>query len=741
MHRLRGWKSLSWRLPLLISGLLVAALAVFAIVGYRQLTGALLDVAKARVVNAANLLARTVESSVPPVSADLTKTAADSTVRRFALTNDPAARTDATRFLAEKISKTPQVIAVELRDKNGNRTLWVDGPAAAKAPKLREGHVESSPPHGLVIGPIVANRGTLYHEAAFPITTTAGDTIGRLVQFREVSSAQGVALIGGLIGSDATLLFSSPGGKWNDLATLVPGPPVVPDGPQIISYKAADGSDRLGAAVPVKLTPWLVWVDIHKDAILAPAHHFLDLMLLTGLLILIIGAIGAWLISRQITAPLREIALASNGISTGDYTRRVAVSSDDELGFLADSFNDMARDLTHQRKLEEQLRQAQKMEAVGQLAGGVAHDFNNLLTVIMSYSSMLLADGDSGDPDRGDIQAISDAAVRAAALTRQLLAFSRKQVLQLQPVNVNAIVTDVEKMLRRLIGEDISLSTHLDPQLALINADAGQLEQVLLNLAVNARDAMPDGGTLTLTTDNADLSDEHRDRHLGAAPGKYIMLAVTDTGTGMTREVQQRLFEPFYTTKGAGKGTGLGLATVHGIVKQLGGDVYVYSELGHGTTFKVYFPQLTAVPDVLVAAVESREAPRGSETILLAEDDDALRALGARVLREFGYNVLVARTGGDALRIVAEHRGPIDLVATDVVMPEMSGGQLVEKVLKARPGIRVLFMSGYTDDEVMRRGVIDGQTAFLQKPFTPDMLAHKVRAVLDLPPGVIGGAI
>jgi len=391
------------------------------------------------------------------------------------------------------------------------------------------------------------------------------------------------------------------------------------------------------------------------------------------------------------------------------------------------------RDLTRERKLEDQLLQAQKMEAVGQLAGGVAHDFNNLLTVIMSYSSMLLTDGGPGDSNRDDIQAISDAAARAAALTRQLLAFSRKQVLQLQPVNVNAVVTDVEKMLRRLIGEDISLSTHLDPQLALINADPGQLEQVLLNLAVNARDAMPDGGSLSITTDNADLSEEHGERHLGAAPGKYIMLAVTDTGTGMTREVQQRLFEPFYTTKAAGKGTGLGLATVHGIVKQLGGDVYVYSELGHGTTFKVYFPYLTTTPELVVAPTEQGEAPRGSETILLAEDDDALRSLGARVLGAFGYHVLVARTGGDALRIVAEHLGPIDLVATDVVMPEMSGSQLVEKVLKARPGIRVLFMSGYTDDEVMRRGVIDGQTAFLQKPFTPDMLAHKVRAVLDVP--------
>jgi CheY-like chemotaxis protein len=301
-------------------------------------------------------------------------------------------------------------------------------------------------------------------------------------------------------------------------------------------------------------------------------------------------------------------------------------------------------------------------------------------------------------------------------------------------MSINTVVTDVEKMLRRLIGEDITLTTHLGSDLAFILGDPGQLEQVLINLAVNARDAMPGGGCLTITTDNVELADGHGERHFGAEAGKYVMLAVTDTGSGMTKEVQQRLFEPFYTTKAVGKGTGLGLATVHGIVKQSGGDVYVYSELGHGTTFKVYFPRLLKVPDMVMTTSEFRAvAPRGTETVLLAEDDDSLRALGARVLGALGYEVLVARTGSDALRIVAEHKGRIDMIATDVVMPEMNGSQLVEKVLAVRPGLRVLFMSGYTDDEVMRRGVIDGQTAFLQKPYTPDVLAHKVREVLDVP--------
>lgn len=751
MHRLHGRKSLSKRLPLLISGLLIAALAAFAFVGYKQLTSALTAAANDRAQSASKLLARTFDTQLPQLRAALSETASDSAVQRFLGTNDPRDRSAAERSLANKIAKTPQVIGLELRDRDGKRLVWVGGPDSAKAAVLRGGHVASVPPGGMLAGPIVADRGTLFYESTAPITRSPGDTVATLAQFRELGSAQSAQLIAGLIGSHATFLIGDTTGVWNNLVTVVPGPPLNSRSPSVLSYTASDGSARLGSWAVVRQAPWIVWVDIRTSSILAPARRFLGVMALAGLLILILGAIGAWLIGRQITTPLHDLALAAKDISDGDYTRRVVVPSEDELGVLAESFNDMAHviedshrelegrmaatvhDLTRQRKLEDQLVQAQKMEAVGQLAGGVAHDFNNLLTVIMSYSSMLLTDMGANDAARGDIQEISDAAQRAATLTRQLLAFSRKQVLQIRAVNVNAVVVDVERMLRRLIGEDILLTTHLNSDLALINADPGQLEQVLINLAVNARDAMPGGGDLTITTDNAELTEEHRERHLNAAPGEYVMLAVTDTGSGMTKEVQQRLFEPFYTTKGVGKGTGLGLATVHGIVKQCGGDVYVYSETGHGTTFKVYFPRLAKAAPIPTIPEHRAITPSGTETVLLAEDDEAIRTLGARVLGALGYNVLVARTGGEALRIVAEYKGKIDLIATDVVMPEMNGSQLVERVLEARPGIRVLFMSGYTDDEVMRRGVIDGQTAFLQKPFTPDLLAHRVREVLDVP--------
>jgi len=388
------------------------------------------------------------------------------------------------------------------------------------------------------------------------------------------------------------------------------------------------------------------------------------------------------------------------------------------------------RDVSDQRHLEEQFRQSQKMEAVGQLAGGIAHDFNNLLTAILGNSQLLLRDLPPGDAKRGDVEEIRKASERAASLTRQLLAYSRRQMLQPEVLDLNVVVADMDRMLRRLIGEHIALVAVLAPDLGRVRADPNQIEQVIVNLAVNARDAMPNGGNLTVETANVDLDETFTQAHLGAVAGPYAMFAVTDTGAGMDATVRAHLFEPFFTTKEVGKGTGLGLATVYGIVKQSDGYISVYSEPGRGSSFKVYLPRIEA-PAAAAAAAPKTGAARGSETILVVEDEPAVLTLSRRALEAQGYVVLAAADGTDALRVVERHGGTIHLLLTDVVMPGFSGRELADQLAARRPGVRVLYMSGYPGDAVVQHGTLPPGSAFLQKPFSPDGLARKVRDVLD----------
>jgi len=388
------------------------------------------------------------------------------------------------------------------------------------------------------------------------------------------------------------------------------------------------------------------------------------------------------------------------------------------------------RDMTERRALEDQFRQAQKMEAVGRLAGGVAHDFNNLLTVILSYTDMLIEGVSSKDPRAEDLGEIRKATVAAASLTRQLLAFSRQQVIEPRLINLNDIVESSEKMLRRLIGEDIEVKTSLSSDPLTVMIDPGQLEQVMMNLAVNARDAMPTGGKLTLETANVTLDADYARDHWPVEPGKFAMLAMSDIGCGMDEQTRALMFEPFFTTKPAGQGTGLGLATVYGIVKQSNGFIWVYSEPGKGTSFKIYFPLLDQTPEQYATRPHSETPRSGTETILLAEDATAVRVAARQILERFGYSVLEAANGTDALGI-AQNGVAIDLLLTDVVMPEMSGRELVDRFAKLRPNTKVLFMSGYTDDAIVRHGVLRPGTAYLQKPFSPETLARKVREVLD----------
>jgi len=399
-----------------------------------------------------------------------------------------------------------------------------------------------------------------------------------------------------------------------------------------------------------------------------------------------------------------------------------------EEGLFAIAF---VTDITQRKKLEEQLMHAQKMEAVGRLAGGVAHDFSNMLTVIAGYNQMILDQVSPLDPLHGFAEEILKASERAGALTNQLLAFSRRQVIQPRVFDVNSVLMHTEKLLRRLIGEDVELTLKLNPDAGRIKADPGHLEQAIFNLATNARDAMPRGGWITIETELVTLDDSYARTHVGVQPGKFVMIAVSDNGQGMDAETRSRIFEPFFTTKERGKGTGLGLATVYGIVKQAGGDIWVYSEVGKGATFKLYFPAVSeAASDALGGDVSTaRDAEHA--TILLVEDEQGVRDLTAKMLKLMGYTPLIASSGAEALALAKSHQGSIDLLLTDVVMPGMGGNQLAEELRRWRPEIKVVYVSGYTAHTISDHGVLDAGVEFLAKPFSREALARKLREALS----------
>ncbi|MGH7532048.1 MAG: ATP-binding protein, partial [Gemmatimonadales bacterium] len=400
------------------------------------------------------------------------------------------------------------------------------------------------------------------------------------------------------------------------------------------------------------------------------------------------------------------------------------------------AFVELVQDRSEQRHLEEQFRHAQRLEAVGRLAGGVAHDFNNLLTVVLSNIDFIKAALPKDTPVLADVDEIEVAGRRAAALVQQLLAFARKQTVEPKALDINAILAGTEKMLHRLLGEDVELVSLMAPDLGTIFADSGQIEQVLVNLAVNARDAMPDGGKLTIETSNVTVDDDYVAARPSVAQGDYVMMAVSDTGQGMTQEVQEHLFEPFYTTKEAGKCTGLGLSTCHGIVRQCGGWIWVYSEVGSGTTFRIYLPRIRSAVEQPAPATKPASAG-GHETILVIEDEAQVRRISVRILRAAGYEVLEAGDGVEALAVAAAHgSGSIDLVVTDMIMPQMGGREVAGRLEAANPRLKVLFTSGYTAEAATRQGTLNKAESFLAKPFEPAMLAAKVREILD---GRMGG--
>lgn len=776
--------SIRYRLPLLIGTLLFVVIVVCSWTSYRSVAASAQAVGRERLQNLTQQLSGLLQQTVYTLATKTAAVANEPAVRTFLTSPATASRDDVQKVLQQFVAPADaNSLGVELWSKQSGLVFSAPDSGTIALGDLATEFQQSASEPFKAAGAIRRVKNTVGFPMVAAVKSDDGKIIGYLVRWRRLATTpESRQQMNKLLGSNATLyLGNSANDTWTDLEKVVAKPSV--DLSQLVdaaSYERSDSGKVIGLARPINGTPWSVLIEFSEDVIQRPASSFLKRTSVIGLFIFLLGVGVAFVLSRNITKPLNELTETATAISQGDDSRVVQVRQKDELGQLASAFNAMVvkvrdsqqelerkvqqrtlqleeanrqleslsetnvlkRTLAEKEKTdalealantERQLIQSQKLEAVGRLAGGISHDFNNLLTVILGYSDIMLRQLSQEHPLRRYLDEIVRASERASALTRQLLAFSRKQVMQPKVFGVNNVVSELEKMLRRMIGEDIELRVSLHPDLGNIKADPVQLEQVIMNLVVNARDAMPKGGKLTIETSNVYLDQTYATEHMSVEPGTYVMLAISDTGCGMDKDTRQRIFEPFFTTKAQGKGTGLGLSTVYGIVKQSGGNIWVYSEEGRGSTFKIYFPQVREEAEEYRRLTTKPEAPRGSETILLVEDADWVRKLARQLLERAGYRVVEASGAEEAIRIIdtSTNGTKIDLVLTDVIMPGMSGNDMSKQLLTKRPDLPVLYMSGYTDDAIVQHGVLEPGINFIQKPFSPDALALKVREVLD----------
>ena len=775
--------SLKYRLPIFIGTLLAAIIFACSWASYRAVKASALEVGRERLQNLTQQLSTLLQQSAGNISIKTASVANEPLLRSFVQSPETSSPGEVQKLLQQFTApQDANAIRVEVWNAQGGVLLVSpDGDTTPLSDLTNEFKQVSAEPFK-TIGGIRQLKDVIGFPAVAAIKAEDGKVAGYLVRWRKLAaSADTRQQMTRLLGTNATLyLGNHDNDTWTDLANIVPKPPVdVRAKEDIFTYDRNGNTQVLGLARPIAGTPWLILIEFPDDVVLKPVSGFVTRMIVIGLFLFVMGVAGAFVLSRNITGPLYQLTGRATAISRGDDLRSVDIHQDDEVGQLAQAFNTMVEKLrdsqrelerkvqertaqleeanrqleslsetnAHKRSVaeqertdalealhntEKQLLQSQKLEAVGRLAGGISHDFNNLLTVILGYSDIMKRSLQEGHPLRRNVQEIVRASERAASLTRQLLAFSRKQVMQPKVFDLNTVVIDLEKMLRRMIGEDVELRVSLQDELDHIKADPVQLEQVIMNLVVNARDAMPRGGKLSIETSNVYLDEAYAREHVSVVPGDYVMLAISDTGCGMNKETRLHIFEPFFTTKEQGKGTGLGLSMVYGIVRQSGGNIWVYSEEGRGTTFKVYFPRVTAHAEEYKRISGSLDGPQGSETILLVEDAELVRKLARQVLEGAGYRVLEAANAQAAIDLCETINGDkIDLLLTDVVMPGMSGNDMSRILLEKRPEMPVLYMSGYTDDAIVQHGVLEPGINFLQKPFTPGALASKVREVLD----------
>ena len=774
--------SIKHRLPLLMCSLLFGVLFASTWASYQGVKSSSLQVGSERLLNLTQQLATMFQQSVNNITTKTLAAANEAPIGTFLDNPSPDSRSKALETLQQfETSRDPNSLLVELWNEDRSLLLTIPENSAPITNDLETEFKQCWSVPYKTVGSMRFVRDTIAYPAVAAVRSDGGQLRGYLVRWRRVAATpETKQQLMGLIGSKGEMYIgNSTSDVWSDLINVVPKPATELGHQTEVSHYIRNGGTRVMAmARPISGTPWVVQLEFPEEVFTKQANVFLWRGITMGIALLILAWASALVLSRTITNPLHLLTKAASSIAAGDRSRLVDIQTKDELGTLAVAFNEMVvtvrdsegelerkvRERTSEleeaneqlqhfsqsnalkrteaekekmeaiealRSSEKQLQQAQRLEAVGRLAGGVAHDFNNLLTVIMGYST-LLTRSNLEELAHERVLEINKAAQRASSLTRQLLAFSRKQVLKPEVLDINSLVEGTGKMLRRLIGEDIEVITSLKPGVGKINADPGQIEQVLINLVVNARDAMPDGGTITIETANVELDPAYSDMHIEVMAGSYVMLVVSDTGIGMDAETKSHIFEPFFTTKEVGKGTGLGLSMIYGIIKQSGGNIWVYSEPGKGTSFKIYLPRVHVEYRAAFAAYKESNTPPvlATETILLVEDDEMVRKLAADILQEKGYQVLVGKTGEEAIRICREHEGHIDLLLTDVVMPSMNGRKLAERIRVIQNDIKMVYMSGYTDDSIVHHGVLAPGTDFLQKPFTAETLSSKIREVL-----------
>jgi signal transduction histidine kinase/CheY-like chemotaxis protein len=726
--------SIQVKLPLVIGGLWLAAIVLLGSIASAYVAASERRAAAERLSAAGDELATLLQGSASLMAEAARKLAGTPALRSYlertqgtdqpvTLATGPSSDS-ALAALAPSTLPGDRIAATQLLDASGRRLLSA-GPLATHIDSLRTAGVlaTGATTDSGTVGPFLQAGDSIVMPAIAAVRVN-GRRLGYVVQWRYAtnSPAQRAATLN-LIGPESGLYIGSPdAGTWTDLAGAAPAPPLdVHRLAKAATYERPGGT-RLAIARPVMGTPWYVVVEYSARRVLAPVHEFIGRAAAVGLAVLLFGSLGVWVATRSMTRRLARLTDAAESIDAeggppgpepgGDELVRLGTAFERMADRVRDTRRQLEANVAQLQTAREQFAHTQRMEAVGRLAGGVAHDFNNLLTVILGEVDLALA-----RPEADGSAALAEirrAGERAALLTQQLLAFSRRQVVAPAVIDVNEVVRDLESMLVRLLGENVRIATHTASPAAWILADRGQIEQVLVNLVVNARDAMPAGGTVTIAT-----AQEH----------DCVVIAVTDTGTGMTDEVRGHLFEPFFTTKERGKGSGLGLATSYGIVRQAGGHIDVRTVAGVGTTMQVILPAVSApAPD---GEPVPAPTPAGSETILLVEDEAAVQRVAARSLGARGYRVLTAGDGDEAMKIIGAHGQRVDLLLTDVVLHGMGGRELADAARRIRPDLRVLFVSGYTDDVVLQHRLVADDVHFLAKPYSPDALVQRVREVLD----------